>query len=139
MKDAGSAQEKHTYAPWTDRLRNQLDREHEKRYDDVYKGMEKAGAKGSMATDWVEEDMVRAGNAGSMLDRLKSSISDVTYKLEGWQKDRYDVDKVKENEARPSVGGKLSSFVVPCSRKSKPLTMRSTLSSGAEKRSRKPI
>jgi hypothetical protein len=97
MKEAGAAQEKHSYAPWTDRLRNQLDREHEKRYDDVYKGMEKAGAKGSMATDWVEGDMVRAGKAESMLDRLKSSVSDVTYKLEGWQKDRYDVDKVKDD------------------------------------------
>jgi hypothetical protein len=98
MKEAGMSREKRsTYAPWTERLQHQLDSEREKRYDDVFRDMEKTGKKGSHASDWVEEDMIRAGMAESVKDHLKSAASDGSYKLEGWQKERYDPETVKKH------------------------------------------
>jgi hypothetical protein len=98
MKEAGMAREKRSsYAPWTERLRDQLDAEREKRYDHVFHDMTKAGKQGSHASDWIEADMIRAGMAESVADHLKSAASDGSYKLEGWHKERYDPETVREH------------------------------------------
>jgi hypothetical protein len=100
MAEAGTPREQRQpgSAPWTDRLRDQLDAERERRYDDVFRDMEKAGHQGSHLTDWVEGDMIRAGRAESSTDRLQSADPSIgSYKLEGWQRDRYDAVTIREH------------------------------------------
>lgn len=97
MNEAGKAKEARETTAWTDKLRDQLDRQHEKDYDDVFKDMEKAGKEGAHSTDWVADDMTRAGKADSLMDKLTAATKDVTYKFDKWQKKRFDTDEIRKD------------------------------------------
>lgn len=116
MADAGKAREARTLTG-SEKLNEQLDTQHEKQYDDVFKGMEKVGKEGSHSMDWVEDDMTRAGKGESLMEKLNTATKDVTYKFEKWQKKRYEPEKIRENmesaghaEARDWVAQDLQSI-----------------------------
>ena len=76
-----------------DKLDKALKEERDHRYKDLYNNTEKAGRIGSHSTDWVAQDLQRAGLAENT-NHLKY---DESYELGSWTKKAFDVDEIRQD------------------------------------------
>lgn len=81
---------------WIKKLGKTLDKTREEKYDDIFDDMEKAGKEGAHSTDWVAQDMMRAGMAEAPMSGITSVGNDASYKLGDWEKKAFDVNKIRK-------------------------------------------